>query len=570
MKGSVLVVVAVLQLVAGAPNYEYDVYDIVTTETEATTTEDPVTEAAQQIDYDDAFERNRELALNFLLDKVRRALGRKFVERLPPPPTNATLTPINTTFTMLSTEFCPEYYTRCSSQTFYPSCELPRNTDRNMWEQRFTHFFNISSEIATINHQDVLNATLRLYKNFSLPLKTSIMLTVRLHAFTRSLKRNRERSRFISQTKVSSDFVGWVFLDVYKLIKRLKGTSNHGIKITIHNENNAPWNYPDLFVKMNCSASNESLVPLPFEVTQLGEDTQRYPALNIRSGTHESEEDLNYPDFYNSNNIYNTSPNNNDRANIIPQVGRSPNRVRQNRKNKHSNDREHTIHGQTEFRNNPAHHNQRPHNTDSMNYDIVNFDIESPNYIEGDIIHHHNTNNRYQKSSEKHESPNVFSTLYPRKGKRPSNRHRDEAHQVGGGPINEDFGAELYPEYEYEAHHPTELSIGSEDIQEHVTMPNYLDYNNDFDGLEYLNNSDVYSEYPDNHRTSHNRIHEVREEPRKLRHVGRHYRRHHSRHHNHKHFTRQRHSHTYRHRFHHQQHNEELKKPKHEIDSETS
>jgi len=80
---------------------------------------------------------------------------------------------------------------RCSSQTFYPSCEVPRNTDEQMWNQRFTLYFNISADIASIDRQDILNATLRLYKNISVPLSTPVDLIVKLHAFSRSLTKNR-------------------------------------------------------------------------------------------------------------------------------------------------------------------------------------------------------------------------------------------------------------------------------------------------------------------------------------------------------------------------------------------
>ncbi|XP_018027485.1 uncharacterized protein LOC108682759 [Hyalella azteca] len=239
----------------------------------------------------ESFALNRERAIQQLLGKVLRALGPEFVARLPVAPTNATLTPLNSAL-RVGTGTCPERYRRCSSQTFYPSCEVPRNTDEQMWQQRFTLFFNISSEISSIRRNNVLNATLRLYK-LRIALIEPTTFIVKLHVFTKSLKRNRERSRVVASTQLSSDYEGWVFLNVSSFVQRLKNRNNHGFKISIQNEKNVPWNIPNFFVKMDCKASNESLIPLPFEV-QLDDNTQRYPALNIRSGTQEVETDNDY------------------------------------------------------------------------------------------------------------------------------------------------------------------------------------------------------------------------------------------------------------------------------------
>ncbi|KAF2358590.1 hypothetical protein FHG87_010653 [Trinorchestia longiramus] len=244
---------------------------------------------------EDSFALNRRRAIQLVLGKVLRALGPEFEARLPLAPTNATLTPLNSSL-RVETGTCPERYRRCSSQTFYPSCELPRNTDEQMWHQRFTLFFNISSEISSIRRNNILNATLRLYK-LKLPLPERQTFIVKLHVFTKSLKRNRERSRAAESIRLSSDYEGWVFLNVASLVPRLKSRANHGFKISIQNERNVPWNIPDFFVKMDCKASNDSLIPLPFEV-QLDDNTQRYPALNIRSGTQEAETDNDYLQGY--------------------------------------------------------------------------------------------------------------------------------------------------------------------------------------------------------------------------------------------------------------------------------
>jgi len=237
----------------------------------------------------ESFNLSKDIAVQFVLGKVLRALGPRFEKDLPSAPTNATLTPLDSALTV-ETDFCPTRYRRCSSLTFYPSCELPRNTNRHMWNRRFSLFYDISEQLSSIHRADVLNATLRLYKNISIPLNNPMTLIVRLHAFTQSLRLNRERSILVASTRVSNDYNGWVFLNVEGVFRRLKSRHNYGFKLSVKNERNEIWNIPNLFVKMDCQASNESLVPLPFEV-QLNDPTQRYPALNIRYGSQEVIQD---------------------------------------------------------------------------------------------------------------------------------------------------------------------------------------------------------------------------------------------------------------------------------------
>lgn len=80
---------------------------------------------------------------------------------------------------------------RCSSQTYFPSCEIPRNTDSEIWPQRFNLFFNLSEDFDS--KLDVINATLRLYKNNSLSLEWPKTLLIRAFVYTRSLTRRRSK-----------------------------------------------------------------------------------------------------------------------------------------------------------------------------------------------------------------------------------------------------------------------------------------------------------------------------------------------------------------------------------------
>ncbi|XP_064083629.1 uncharacterized protein LOC135199470 isoform X2 [Macrobrachium nipponense] len=241
------------------------VYDKVTPPTRPSPTHDPL---------DDA----RSMAVLTIMERILVALGPSFVETLPKAPTNSTLatvpTPIN-----ITAEPCPYVYKRCSSQTSFPSCDIPHNTDPEVWAERFNLYFNLSTDF---DKMDIINATLRLYKNNSIPLLHPKPLLVKAYAYTRSLTRKRSRTMLVAENSVSSDYTGWVTLSMDKIVRRWKkGRNNHGLLITVTDAHTVPWDASDIFIIMSCSSG---LVPLPFEV-QTDEVGQRYPALNIRQGS---------------------------------------------------------------------------------------------------------------------------------------------------------------------------------------------------------------------------------------------------------------------------------------------
>ncbi|XP_037790923.1 uncharacterized protein LOC119586287 isoform X3 [Penaeus monodon] len=228
----------------------------------------------------------RAMARLSIMDRLLIALGPPFSEKLPKAPTNDTLatvpTPIN-----ITAEPCPYKYKRCSSQTFFPSCDIPRNTDPAVWPQRFNLFFNLSTDFD--NKLDVINATLRLFKNSTVPFNSPQTLLINVFAYTRSLTRRRAKTQLVADAQVSSDYIGWVSLSVDRMVRRWKKQrNNHGLLVTVTDPNQIPWDAPKLFVIMDCASGNTSLVPLPFEV-QTDEEGQRYPALNVRQGSLDDE-----------------------------------------------------------------------------------------------------------------------------------------------------------------------------------------------------------------------------------------------------------------------------------------
>lgn len=64
-----------------------------------------------------------------------------------------------------------------------------------MWPQRFNLFFNLSTDFD--NKLDVINATLRLFKNSTVPFNSPQTLLIKVFAYTRSLTRRRGQFRCI-------------------------------------------------------------------------------------------------------------------------------------------------------------------------------------------------------------------------------------------------------------------------------------------------------------------------------------------------------------------------------------
>ncbi|XP_063853916.1 uncharacterized protein LOC135096379 [Scylla paramamosain] len=231
----------------------------------------------------------RAMAKLNIMERILIALGPPFGEKLPKAPTSDTLATVQTPIN-ITTEPCPNKYKRCSSQTFFPSCDIPRNTAPEIWPQMFNLYFNLSENFD--NKLDIINATLRLYKNNSLPIQGVTKLLIKAHVYTRSLTRRRNRTKLLAETQVTSDYIGWVTLSVTDIVKRWKRhKNNHGVKITVNDVRNRPWDAPSIFVTMDCAAG---LVPLPFEV-QTEQEGQQYPALNVRLGSPDDEPDTAMP-----------------------------------------------------------------------------------------------------------------------------------------------------------------------------------------------------------------------------------------------------------------------------------
>ncbi|KAK8741623.1 hypothetical protein OTU49_002306 [Cherax quadricarinatus] len=232
----------------------------------------------------------KEWAKLSVLERLLAALGKDFHRELPRGLTNDTLATVPTDINITS-EDCSDKYMRCSSQAFFASCDIPRNTDPEIWPQHFNLYFNLSTDFES----EVINATLRLFKNNSPPLQYQKTLLVSAYVYTKSLTRKRSKKTKVDVTEVPSDYVGYVLLTVDKMAKRWKRQkNNHGLLITVSDVDETPWDASRLFVTMDCNSSNVSLVPLPFEV-QTDDEDQRFPAISLVLGTPQDEGEANPP-----------------------------------------------------------------------------------------------------------------------------------------------------------------------------------------------------------------------------------------------------------------------------------
>ncbi|XP_067139287.1 bone morphogenetic protein 2-A-like [Centruroides vittatus] len=129
-------------------------------------------------------------------------------------------------------------------QSFYPSCTLPNNTDRNTWDNQnsFRIFYDVSVPRALINNEvNIMLAKLRLYKINNLEVNpecanweqnvsalprynmldvlmhssTTCGLSVSIYQYTKPVRANRRaKKRFIDSHTVPADYRGWVEFNV--------------------------------------------------------------------------------------------------------------------------------------------------------------------------------------------------------------------------------------------------------------------------------------------------------------------------------------------------------------------
>uniref|UniRef100_A0A8D9AX41 TGF-beta propeptide domain-containing protein n=1 Tax=Cacopsylla melanoneura TaxID=428564 RepID=A0A8D9AX41_9HEMI len=181
-------------------------------------------------------------------------------------------------------------------QSFYPSCEMPRNTTTDLWKNNGTvmnlFFNNIQSVLATSN---ILKAKLRLFKhsrsaeNFipheegcpqtpqdekpeaDNPLEPKPveerLIRVSIYWYTRPLKRIKDKKKLLDSQMLSLNGEEWTEWNIKPAVNAWKEypNKNFGLSIIVEDEDGVRLPVDKLFSPMNCSneASTEH-PPLPF------------------------------------------------------------------------------------------------------------------------------------------------------------------------------------------------------------------------------------------------------------------------------------------------------------------
>lgn len=210
-------------------------------------------------------------------------------------------------------------------QSFYPSCSLPNNTDKAMWENpsSFRIYYDIPfSRRSSGTEVTIMRAKLRLYQvgNYDVhpnfvgwqtqfasssrfrqldglfPRAIANSINVNIFQFLKPLRFNRkERKRLIDSRTIPGDYQGWVEFDVLPALNfwLQHSNRNYGFEVTVEDAFGNKLNGSLHFQNMNCSGESATQDP-PFPNfmelnTDMGEnesslfDNETYPTLDLKT-----------------------------------------------------------------------------------------------------------------------------------------------------------------------------------------------------------------------------------------------------------------------------------------------
>ncbi|XP_048246176.1 growth/differentiation factor 11-like [Haliotis rufescens] len=199
-----------------------------------------------------------------------------------------------------------ELETQDDRRCFSASCSLPRNVDRQLWEDEELGGFRVYTSLAA--RQDIvptnlrqanLNVFLRHTNGFTchgeeVPMSISgSRFLVSVYQFLRPLRFQRSRNRVLNRKRlldarmVTTNGPTWVMFNVKQAVSEwLSGERNNfGFEIIVKDENEVPCNAMNMLVHVNCNSPEE---------TGCREDNSEPAALNRFRWLHENIES-NYP-----------------------------------------------------------------------------------------------------------------------------------------------------------------------------------------------------------------------------------------------------------------------------------
>ncbi|KAB0791880.1 hypothetical protein PPYR_03680 [Photinus pyralis] len=160
-------------------------------------------------------------------------------------------------------------------RSYYPSCELPKNTDQDLWKDENTMnlYFNVEHpDSSSIN---VATATLRLYRvpagNVTSTTTDSCenstgseeqLMRISIYWYTKSLKRQRVKRR-LSDSKVIAQSAKWVELSVLPATKAWMKGKNLGLAILVEDQEGAVLKADKYFKGASCMVGTSTPKPIP-------------------------------------------------------------------------------------------------------------------------------------------------------------------------------------------------------------------------------------------------------------------------------------------------------------------
>ncbi|XP_063218730.1 uncharacterized protein LOC134528992 [Bacillus rossius redtenbacheri] len=193
-------------------------------------------------------------------------------------------------------------------QSFYPSCDLPKNTDAEMWnDPTFMHmYFDLKyPEPSDGMQSDIITAKLHLHKkskgtkpwhdemckNVSTPSSEETeegvtspthndsdgIVRVSVYHYTRSLKRNRVKKKILDTRVLPVCGEEWTEFNVSPAAKSWKETGrNHGLGVQVEDEQGHFFPARDHFSPMDCTdQASATARPIPGFLVATGSVMQR-------------------------------------------------------------------------------------------------------------------------------------------------------------------------------------------------------------------------------------------------------------------------------------------------------
>ncbi|XP_018561544.1 uncharacterized protein LOC108903742 [Anoplophora glabripennis] len=182
-------------------------------------------------------------------------------------------------------------------RSFYPSCELPVNTDQDAWKDDHVMnlFFNFNFDyISNDKNANIATATLRLYR---LPdngtqfnsrdgdcdnlnsTEDERLLRVSIYWYTKSLKKRRVRRR-LADSKVIPEHSRWVELSVKPAAKAWTKGRNLGLGVLVEDQDDNLLRADKYFKGASCMVGTSTPKPIPTIIIDAARKTNELHGIN--------------------------------------------------------------------------------------------------------------------------------------------------------------------------------------------------------------------------------------------------------------------------------------------------